>query len=392
MSDRIRVTGAVARVFFVGLVRDRTALFFVVVLPVVIIIIIGSVFGESDTSVVGVLDRTGTTAAGDRLVDGIGAAEGTDVRRYDDEAVLRRDVRTGRIDAGMFIPAGFGDVDAVDTSEVILIVDPASRAANAVRPVVSAVLARIGEDVAAGRFAAATIGTSDDEGDELVARARRSIAPVEVAIETLGSSPGAASGRYSYTAPSNLVLFVFVNSLGAAGGLVEMRRAGLARRMLASPVRTSDVLIGAGATQLLFTLAQAALIVVLGAVVFDVSWGDPVAALVLTLTWSVIGAGAGLLVGAVARDADQAQSIAIPVAIGFGMLGGCMWPLAIVPDALRQAGHLTPQAWAMDAWIDLVLDGKGFGAILPELAVLTAFAVLLVGLGSRALHRAITAA
>jgi ABC-2 type transport system permease protein len=76
------------------------------------------------------------------------------------------------------------------------------------------------------------------------------------------------------------------------------------------------------------------------------------------------------------------QSIGIPVAIGMAMLGGCMWPLEIVPPAVRAAGHLTPHAWAMDAWIKLIFDGDGIGSIAVDLAVLGGVAAVLLGLAT----------
>jgi ABC-2 type transport system permease protein len=124
--------------------------------------------------------------------------------------------------------------------------------------------------------------------------------------------------------------------------------------------------------------------------VFGVSWGDPVGAALLVVLFAAVATGVGLLVGATVDDPDQAQAVGVPIAIALGMLGGCMWPLEIVPPVMRTIGHLTPQAWAMDGWIALVFDGDGVGAIVPQLAVLAAFAIVL-GLAARwRLLRALT--
>jgi ABC-2 type transport system permease protein len=72
------------------------------------------------------------------------------------------------------------------------------------------------------------------------------------------------------------------------------------------------------------------------------------------------------------------------------MLGGCMWPLALVPDWLRTAGHAVPHAWAVDAWTTLLSRGGDLPAILRDLAVLTAFAAGLVTLASLALRHRLT--
>jgi ABC-2 type transport system permease protein len=184
-------------------------------------------------------------------------------------------------------------------------------------------------------------------------------------------------GTFSYTAPSNLVLFVFVNTLAVGAILALDRQRGIVRRLLSTPHGTGTILAGIGAAKLAFAVVQSALILTVGGVVFGVDWGDPLAAGLLTLVWAVLATAAGLLLGSMATGADQAQAAAVPVAIGLAMLGGCMWSLEVVPGAMRIAGHVAPHAWAMDAWIALVFDGVGLGGIAVELAVLTAVATVL---------------
>jgi len=94
-----------------------------------------------------------------------------------------------------------------------------------------------------------------------------------------------------------------------------------------------------------------------------------------------------VLVGSLLRTADQATSIGPPVGIALGMLGGCMWPLAIVPEPMRVVGHLFPHAWAMDAFIDLISRGAGLAGIVRQLAVLAAFAAALLALATWRLRR-----
>ena len=72
------------------------------------------------------------------------------------------------------------------------------------------------------------------------------------------------------------------------------------------------------------------------------------------------------------------------------MLGGCMWPLSIVPTPMRIIGHAVPQAWAMDAWQKLIFDKGGVGDIAPELAVLAGGAVVLSLVAVRRLRHSVT--
>ena len=93
--------------------------------------------------------------------------------------------------------------------------------------------------------------------------------------------------------------------------------------------------------------------------------------------------------GTLFHTPEQASAIGPAVGIAFGMLDGCMWPLEIVPAGVRAAGHLTPHAWAVDAWVTLLSRGGGVGDILVELAVLAGFAVLLLGTATLRLRRSL---
>jgi ABC-2 type transport system permease protein len=371
--------------------RDRVALFFVVALPAAIMFIIGSTFGSMESLQVGVLDRD-DTASSRALVAALDGGEGIDVERFDSLDGLRREVRTGTVGAGVVVPDGYGAaLGSDDRATVELVADPSSAAAAAAQATVRAAVGDVAVRFAAARTASEATGAdlattqqlADGLADDLPRAGVRS-EPVD------DDGEDATLGSFSYTAPSNLVLFTFINTVVAGSILAVERRDGITRRMLATPHGTGTILAGIGAAKLTFALLQSALLVGIGAVVFDVSWGDPMGAALLVVLFAAVATGVGLLVGATVDDPDQAQAVGVPIAIALGMLGGCMWPLEIVPPVMRTIGHVTPHAWAMDGWIALVFDGDGVGAIVPQLAVLAAFAIVLALAARWRLLRALT--
>ena len=108
---------------------------------------------------------------------------------------------------------------------------------------------------------------------------------------------------------------------------------------------------------------------------FGVSWGNPLAAAVLLIVWCLVGAGAGMVAGTLFRTPEQASAMGPIVGIVFAMLGGCMWPLSIVSTAIREIGHATPQAWAVDAWTNLLSNHGDIVTISRELGMLALFAL-----------------
>jgi ABC-2 type transport system permease protein len=202
--------------------------------------------------------------------------------------------------------------------------------------------------------------------------------------------PFSLSGvRQVYGTRPNLVLFVFITSLAGAAALIEERRLGVTRRMLAAPTTATAILLGETLGRFLVALLQGLIVFTIGWLVFGVDWGDPPAALLLVTVFALVGTGAGMLFGSLLRTPEQATSIGPPVGIALGMLGGCMWPLAIVPAPMRLAGHLFPHAWAMDAFIDLISENAGLAGIAGKLAVLAAFAAVLLAVATWRLRRAL---
>lgn len=368
--------------------RDRTAVIFLLGLPVAIILIVGITFGGADSLDVGVVDHDGT-AASRTLVDGLDRIEG--VETYGSTETLRRDIRSGAVGAGVVIPEGYGaDLDAGEDVRVQLISDPTSTAAAAMQAAVRSAVGDRAVVVAAARAVAEEGGdVAAAEAEEEAGRVAEDLPRVGIRTVTVGDA-GAQFGSFDYTAPANLVLFTFVNTLVVGTFLARDRQQGLIRRMLATPAGTGTILAGIGTAKLAVSLVQSLVIVAVGALLFGVSWGDPLAAAPLVVVFAVVATACGLLVGSTARDPDQAASVVTPVAIAMGMLGGCMWPLEIVPPVMRTIGHVTPQAWAMDAWIEVVLEDAGVGGIAVQLAVLTGFAVVLGALAARRLRRVLT--
>jgi ABC-2 type transport system permease protein len=395
-GERGRAVGVIALNELRRAATDRTALFFSLALPVIIIVIIGSTFGGTPSLEVGTLDRDHSYPSA-ALVDALDGTEGVAVERYDSLDSLRRAVRTGTVAGGLVIPPGYShevaDADAdAGTATVDLISDPTSNSVAAVRATVEAAVADEAVRAAAARFAADHRGSDVAEARVTADRLAEDLPSAGVHAVDIDGGDGTDEGlnRFSYTAPSNLVLFVFINTLVVGAMVANDRKRGIIDRMLVTPHGTGTILAGIGAAKLAFALVQSALIVVIGALLFGVDWGDPLAAALLVVVFAAVSTAVGLLVGSTVSDAEQAQAIGSPIAIGMGMLGGCMWPLDIVPSAMRTIGHVVPHAWAMDAWIRLVFEGDGVAGILPQLAVLIGFAVVIGAVAARRLRSVLT--
>ncbi|MGQ0617920.1 MAG: ABC transporter permease [Acidimicrobiia bacterium] len=366
--------------------RDRTALFFVIALPVAVIVIVGSTFGGQQRVEIGVVDQDGGPTAR-AIVAELRLQEGVSVDTFESFDELAAAVRRSTVAAGVVLPVGFeADVRGGTPAEVQVVAVSTSPASFTARTIVGGTVGRIGAQVGAAQIATTVLGGDFDDyrreaGEDGAGDA------VTIAVEDVGGTAEGSLNRFSLTAPLNLVLFVFINAMGAAGFLVTVRRSGVLRRARATPTPTGTIVAGLGVGWFAFALAQSLIIVVIGALAFGVSWGQPAAAAALVVTFALVGAGAGLLVGTIGRDADKVSSLTPSIGLVLAALGGCMVPLELFPPVMQSIAHGVPHYWAVQGWESLVLEGGDIGSIAGDLLALVAFAAALLLLAGVLLRR-----
>ncbi len=367
--------------------RDRTALFFFVLLPFLVIFIVGASVGGYSSFRVGLVVKDSGALTED-LVRQLQASSAVTVTRYSDEEQARTAVRRGERDAAVVIPAGFdATLVAGHPADVGLVTSSSPTTRQALSATLSAIIARQGARVQAAGFAAQRVGGSPRELLPVASELQADSTVATVSTEAVNGSSQMLPQGFGYSAPTMLVLFVFVNALAGGAALIQTRRLGIHARALASPVRPGELVLGEALCYVTLALLQSALIIGVGSALFGVAWGDPVAAATLVVIWALVGAGAGMLSGTVFRTEEQASAIGPAVGIALGMLGGCMWPLAIVAPVMSTIGHAAPQAWAIDAWTTLLSHDGRLADIAVQLLVLASVAVVLLALSAVRLRR-----
>lgn len=370
--------------------RDRTAMFFVVALPVLVIVIVGATATGFDHFRIAVVDRE-SGPLGAELTAALDRSSALEVRHFTSESEAATAARRGEVTVAVIIPAGFDAALRGGGDQTIAVLgDKTNSSQQAAWSAVASVVADRAALVQAARFAQAHAAGDFDADLQRAAAARATSPAITVNARTVDTARQVLPEGFSYSAPTMLVLFVFINSLAGGGAIIETRRLGLYERLSAAPVSTRSIVMGETLCYFAMAVLQSVLIVAVGAIVFGVSWGDPLAAVLLVGTWALVGTGAGVLAGTLFRTSEQASAIGPSVGIAFGMLGGCMWPLEIVPSAMRTAGHFVPHAWAVDAWTTLLSRDGGVGDILSSLLVLLGFATVLLVTATQRLRRAVT--
>ncbi len=363
--------------------RDRSNVFFVFVLPIVIIVGVGSLYGAGAVPAVGLV---ASGEVGEELASVLG--EELDVVRIDDRDDLVLRVERGTLEAGVVVP---GDYREKLLAGEIVEIGFVARPGSLLGPPVEGALSEHAAGARAAAFAAAVTGVAPAGLLPLADLVTAEIPPMRVDARTTGESLFPTTlGRFDIAASSTLILFMFLTALSGAVILVGTKRLGVARRMLATPTSAAEIVAGEALARFGISLVQGVYVVAVTTALFGVTWGDPWAAAALVLVFGAVSAGAATLLGAVFSTEQQAGGIGVMAGIGVAALGGALVPIEFYSPTMRTVAHLTPHAWALDAFAALIREGAGIGDIALELAVLAGFAAVLLAVASVGLRRALT--
>jgi ABC-2 type transport system permease protein len=390
LREDARKVRAIAGCALRRLFRDRSNIFFILVFPILLVLVIGVVFGGDDEPRLGVSAPSDDPLAGG-IVDALTGDDGLDVHTYATAADLRSAVEHDEVQAGVVVPDGFAEsLRAGDTTALDFVAGP-SGIGIALQPVAEAAVRPQLVELQAARFAADQGDGDLDAALDRAADLDATVPEVTVNTRTVGDELFAEGlGRFDVGASSQLLLFVFVTGISSSVALIRARRIGVTRRMISTPTSPGVVLAGEFVGRYAVVAGQATYILIASWLIFGVDWGDPFAALLVALAFALVATGGAMLAGSLFRNEQQASGLGVMLGIGLGAIGGCMVPLQIFPSALRTVAHLTPHAWALDAFDELVRDDVGVAAILPDLGALVAMAAVLIVLAAWRLGRQAT--
>lgn len=374
-----------ARVALLRLARDRSNLFFVVVFPLLLVVLLGVQFGSAgpDTTVLVAGPSSPLRAAVVDAVDG----DDVDVLLDDDPSAARTAVEDGDVDAAVAVPRPVDDGPVAVEVHAVAGEDTGLALRTQVDGAVAEASVPLGAARALEGLGLAVDATSLDP------------AATDVVVDetVVGGDSGdsleeafSGLGQFDLGASSMLLLFVFITALTASAGIVQSRRWGVVDRIVAGPTTPATVVAGLALGQFAVALAQALLIVVVTAIAFGVNWGDPLASGLVVVTFCATAAAGGLLLGAWLDSEERVGGVAPPVALVLAALGGSMVPLELFPEWLRGVANVTPHAWANDAFAEIVRRGGGVADVAPNLLVLTLYALVLGGIATALLQRQVS--
>lgn len=359
-------------------VRDRSALILGVGAPLVLAIIFSLISGGTDLhGRFEVVDQDEGDIASNFL-SGPGAslvsAGLADVTAGETLATASDNVKAGTTDAAFIFPAGFSSsVSNGEPAELELLVpDRRSYETLLAGGVARSFLSSIERTrlSAATALAVENLSLSDPKAQALSEAAARTTVPTSVTDDYVELRQ--VSLKTSYVA-GMAAFFVFLTVQFSFLSLHSERAEGTLSRLLASPIRPRDILLGKALVGFVLGLTSMAILVLVSIPLLGAKWGSPggVALLMVGITVAAMG-----IMGAAATFAhtyEQANSIGTVVAVVLGIVGGSFFPTYLGPDFMAQLSLATPHTWWVRGLGDLSPSGSSFGDALPAAAVLFGF-------------------
>ncbi|MCF7973477.1 MAG: ABC transporter permease [Phycisphaerae bacterium] len=187
---------------------------------------------------------------------------------------------------------------------------------------------------------------------------------------------------FARSLPQYLVMFVMMMTIMYGGlTLAEERAEKRLNRLVAAPVSIVEIFLGKLLGRMLQPILQGGFLLLAGVLLFDIKLGDhPVALIPVLLSFAFFCGAIGLLFGVLFHNEQQIMSIGIVTTMLLGALGGCWWPMEVVPQTFKTIALGLPSYWALHAIHDVMSFGQSWSGVLPECGILCAFGLVCIAI------------
>jgi len=230
------------------------------------------------------------------------------------------------------------------------------------------------------------------QGQEIGSRAAQQVVnakPVSITGEMADKAQQTGFDWLTYMAPSMAIMFLMFTVSNGGRSILAERDWGTLPRLLTTPTTPAQVIGGKVGGIFLTGVAQMAILIAASGLLFRVRWGSLAGVVVLTLALVAAATGWGALLASYSRSAAQAGQLGSMLALVFGMLAGNFFPRQALPQWLRTASYVSPNAWGLEGFISLTGGGTLSDIAMPAAALLV-MAVVLFTVATMAFRRQYT--
>ena len=340
-------------------VREKAALFWTFLFPIFFILIFGAVFSGGDDITFNVgLVMEDNSAIAQNVSDAFGqvTAFKITVGQRDDELKALKD---GDRRAVLIVEQGFGETIAVGgTANISVYYDPTQTSSTQILlPIVQKVVDNID-------------------------RAMSGSTPlIQVNEQTLQSHNLRA---IDYLVPGILAMSLMQLGLFGVAQIVVDRENKVLKRLGATPLKRSTMIMSTVVFNLIVAMMQAALIIIIARLVFHVpilgNWFYLIGFIILgTLTFLSMG----YMLSAFAKNQQTLMPLIMAVQFPMMFLSGIFFPLEMMPGFMRPIMDAMPLTYLADSLRQIMVESSAMHSHIINLAVLGGWFVVCLVLAVR---------
>ncbi len=346
-----------ARIDIKRLFRDKVAIFFVFLFPLIFLIIFGSIF-NSDSQIsfrVALINESKTEIASQFEKQ----IRSNKVFEIDQESasleVVKEKMNRSQLDAIIILPTDFGAVTEgrVPSGQARILYDENSRQAGTA-------LAAIMEDV------------FQDVNNRLV--------PYEAPFSARAESTNAAGlTQFDYTFAG---IFGFTMlSLGIFGPtqvFPRLKQRGVLRRYRTTTLKVWQYFVANVISNSFVGILAAAVMFITAVTLFDLQMrGNYLLLLLTTVLGMTMLFGIGLAVGGWAKNENQAAPLAQLTTLPMMFLSGVFFPVYLMPDVLQRITQFIPLTPLVESVRRIVTENASIIDLAPQLGIMAAWTVII---------------
>ena len=311
--------------------RDKQALFWSMLLPLIFMVIFGLMnFGSLGRVDLGIVNLANSPAS-QGMLEALKSIEALDITYLADRQTALAALEEGEWDLVLVVPPGFGaSIEPLDL-EVLF---------NEGRPQESQV-------------GLAVLGQVLDELTFRMSDASR--------LFVIDATPvGGRNVRYiDFLLPGIVAMSIMQMGLfSVAFAFVQLKRQGILRRLLATPVRPASFLFAQVVTRLAVSILQTAVLLTVAVVFFNVHVaGSLLAIFLLALIGGAVFISLGFAISGWASTEEVAAPLANVIALPMIFLSGVFFPRQAMPEVLQTVTEYLPLTYLANSLRSVAIDG-----------------------------------
>lgn len=183
-----------------------------------------------------------------------------------------------------------------------------------------------------------------------------------------------------------LLIMVMLFMGTGIGMILEDKKEKTFMRTFAAPVRKYEMALGNVLASFAIGLVQIIIYLTFTTYLFKVDWGTSMINIfIISLVYLIAAVGITIGISGFIKDNQRYGAVNTFTVIPVSLLGGCFFPVTMLPDSVQRIANFIPQKWAMEA-LEKLAAGKEFASININLLILLLFGIVFFTFGIRTLR------